>query len=41
MYTTRKIITTDPPHSYNALKNEYPANGNGRHPVGWRIIPSC
>lgn len=26
------IITTDP-HSYNTLKNEHPANGNGRHPV--------
>jgi Fe-S oxidoreductase len=26
------IVTTDP-HSYNALKNEYPANGNGRPPV--------
>jgi Fe-S oxidoreductase/nitrate reductase gamma subunit len=26
------IITTDP-HSYNTLKNEYPFNGNGRHPV--------
>lgn len=28
----KTIVTTDP-HSYNALKNEYPANGNGRHPV--------
>jgi Fe-S oxidoreductase len=29
----RAIVTTDP-HSYNALKNEYPtANGNGRYPV--------
>ncbi len=26
------IVTTDP-HSYNTLKNEYPANGNGRYPV--------
>ncbi len=26
------IVTTDP-HSYNTLKNEYPANGNGNHPV--------
>ncbi len=26
------LITTDP-HSYNTLKNEYPANGNGRYPV--------
>ncbi len=26
------IVTTDP-HSYNTLKNEYPANGNGRRPV--------
>lgn len=26
------IVTTDP-HSYNTLKNEYPANSNGRHPV--------
>ncbi|MBC8332630.1 MAG: 4Fe-4S dicluster domain-containing protein [Anaerolineae bacterium] len=26
------IVTTDP-HSYNALKNEYPANGNGKKPV--------
>lgn len=28
----KTIITTDP-HSYNALKNEYRFNGNGRHPV--------
>ncbi len=28
----RAIVTTDP-HSYNTLKNEYPANGNGRKPV--------
>ena len=34
----RKIVTTDP-HTYNTLKNEYPANGNGsggssqQHPV--------
>jgi Fe-S oxidoreductase len=29
----KAIVTTDP-HSYNALKNEYPAaNGNGRYPV--------
>ena len=26
------IVTTDP-HSYNALKNEYPADGNGQAPV--------
>jgi Fe-S oxidoreductase len=26
------IITTDP-HSYNALKNEYPFDGNGHYPV--------
>lgn len=26
------IITTDP-HTYNALKNEYPQNGNGHYPV--------
>ena len=30
--TYQKIITTDP-HSCNTLKNEYPANGNGHHPV--------
>jgi Fe-S oxidoreductase len=28
----KTIVTTDP-HSYNALKNEYPANGNGGLPV--------
>jgi Fe-S oxidoreductase len=28
----KTIVTTDP-HSYNALKNEYPANGNGQPPV--------
>ena len=28
----KTIVTTDP-HSYNTLKNEYPANGNGHHPV--------
>jgi len=28
----KTIVTTDP-HSYNTLKNEYPANGNGIHPV--------
>jgi Fe-S oxidoreductase/nitrate reductase gamma subunit len=28
----RAIVTTDP-HSYNALKNEYPSNGNGNKPV--------
>jgi len=26
------IVTTDP-HTYNSLKNEYPANGNGNKPV--------
>jgi Fe-S oxidoreductase len=26
------IVTTDP-HTYNTLKNEYPANGDERHPV--------
>ena len=26
------IVTTDP-HSYNTLKHEYPANGNGHRPV--------
>jgi Fe-S oxidoreductase len=26
------IVTTDP-HSYNTLKNEYPADSNGHHPV--------
>ncbi len=30
--TYQKIVTTDP-HSYNTLKNEYPADGNGRLPV--------
>ena len=30
--TFKTIITTDP-HSYNALKLEYPANGSGPHPV--------
>jgi Fe-S oxidoreductase len=30
--TYQKILTTDP-HSYNTLKNEYPANGNGHHTV--------
>jgi Fe-S oxidoreductase len=30
--TYQKIFTTDP-HSYNTLKNEYPTNGNGHHPV--------
>jgi Fe-S oxidoreductase len=28
----QKIVTTDP-HSYNALKNEYPTNRNGHHQV--------
>lgn len=28
----QRIVTTDP-HSYNTLKNEYPSNGNGEHPV--------
>ncbi len=28
----KKIVTTDP-HSYNTLKNEYPPNGSGQHPV--------
>jgi Fe-S oxidoreductase len=28
----KAIVTTDP-HSYNTLKNEYPANGNGQHTV--------
>jgi Fe-S oxidoreductase/nitrate reductase gamma subunit len=28
----KTIITTDP-HSYNTLKNEYPGNSNGKHPV--------
>jgi Fe-S oxidoreductase/nitrate reductase gamma subunit len=28
----QKIVTTDP-HTYNTLKNEYPANGNGGRPV--------
>jgi Fe-S oxidoreductase len=28
----KAIVTTDP-HSYNALKNEYPFNGNGSTPV--------
>ena len=28
----KKIVTTDP-HSYNTLKNEYPSNGNGKHPI--------
>ncbi len=28
----KTIVTTDP-HSYNTLKNEYPANRNGHHPV--------
>lgn len=28
----QRIVTTDP-HSYNTLKNEYPANGNSTHPV--------
>ncbi|MDO9130054.1 MAG: heterodisulfide reductase-related iron-sulfur binding cluster [Anaerolineales bacterium] len=30
--TYQKIVTTDP-HTYNTLKNEYPADGNGRLPV--------
>jgi Fe-S oxidoreductase/nitrate reductase gamma subunit len=30
--TYQKIVTTDP-HSYNTLKNEYPANGKGHLPV--------
>jgi Fe-S oxidoreductase len=30
--TFETIVTTDP-HSYNTLKNEYPANGNGHRPV--------
>jgi Fe-S oxidoreductase len=30
--TYRAIVTTDP-HSYNTLKNEYPAKSNGSHPV--------
>jgi Fe-S oxidoreductase len=30
--TFKTIVTTDP-HSYNALKNEYPSNGSGPHPV--------
>ncbi len=30
--TYKKIVTTDP-HSYNTLKNEYPSNGNGKHPI--------
>ena len=28
----KTIVTTDP-HSYNALKHEYPTNGNGQRPV--------
>jgi Fe-S oxidoreductase len=28
----KSIVTTDP-HSYNTLKNEYPANGNGNYSV--------
>jgi Fe-S oxidoreductase len=28
----KTIVTTDP-HSYNTLKNEYPANGTGQHTV--------
>ena len=30
--TYQAIVTTDP-HTYNTLKNEYPANGDERHPV--------
>ncbi len=30
--TYRAIVTTDP-HTYNTLKNEYPANGDERRPV--------
>ena len=30
--TFKTILTTDP-HTYNVLKNEYPANGHDRHPV--------
>jgi Fe-S oxidoreductase len=31
--TFKTIVTTDP-HSYNTLKNEYPANGKGR----WSVL---